>query len=60
MQIVHFFSIMSLSQAIGESASLTLLFFLLNSCIFFDFLDIIDHIYNYPVDLERIEFIATW
>ena len=55
MQTLPFFSVMSLSQAIGVSASPTLLSFLLNGHIFFNLSDIIDHIHHYPVSLERVE-----
>lgn len=35
--------------------SLTLLFFLFNTCIFFNISNIIDHIHNYLINLERIK-----
>ena len=55
MQRVSFSSIMSLSQAIRASASPTLLSFLLNGYTFLNFSDIINHIHDYPVGLERVE-----
>lgn len=51
IQIVFFSSVISLFQAIKVSAFSTLLFFLFNSYTFFNFLDIINYIYNYLIDL---------
>lgn len=55
MQMVYFFSVMSLSQAIGAFTSSILLFLLLHGHIFFNLLDVIDHIHNYLINLERVE-----
>lgn len=45
---------MSLSQAIRTSTFSILLFFLLNSCTFFNLSDMIDHIYDDFMGLMRI------
>lgn len=47
---------MSLSQTIEAFASTILLFFLLNSCIFFNLSDIINHIYNYFIGFKYVKF----
>ena len=56
MQMVPFSSVMSLFQPIRTAASPTLLSLLLNGRTFFNLSDIIDHIHDYPVGLERVKF----